>query len=167
MYGNLFDGATSKGNTYTNDFMIPHNLPHAVYYKCYNHEWEHNSKHDVDDEHVFRLVLLVLFLFCGRNGKIRESCWKLMAWPSLTSHFSASSSHRNRQFTLPLHSKPFSMHVWSSQSYSSASHSPVVAGCLRENNKNGRDKAPKNSRKSWAAKNWIPTFRTFIPKSCV
>lgn len=70
MYGNLFDGATSKRNTYTNDFMIPHNLPHAVYYKCYNHEREHDSKHRIDDVHVFRIVLLVLFLFCGRIVKI-------------------------------------------------------------------------------------------------
>lgn len=41
------------------------------------------------------------------------------------------------------------------------------AECLRENNKNGRDKAPKNGNKSWAEKNCIPTFSTFIPKSCV
>lgn len=50
--------------------MIPHNLSHAVYYKCYNHECEHDSEHDDDDKHVFRLVFLVLFLFAVENGKI-------------------------------------------------------------------------------------------------
>lgn len=42
--------------TYTNDFVISHNFPHAVYDKCYQHDCHHDSKYYSDDKNMLRLL---------------------------------------------------------------------------------------------------------------
>lgn len=109
--------------TYTNYFMIPHNLPRTIEYKCYDHDGEHHTKHYEDDIHLlvftcFILMIRMRKLSCyERLTRCSTNWWNLNM---LTLQFSSASSHRKRQFTSSLHFSSFFMQVWSSQSYSSS-----------------------------------------------
>jgi len=53
--------ACASTATYPNDFMVSYDLSHAVHEKSYQHARQDDSKHDDDDEDMFRL-LCVLWL---------------------------------------------------------------------------------------------------------
>lgn len=56
-------------NTHTNDFMISHNLPHAVDDKCYHHDGQHDTKYYNNDKNMLGLCFVDILLGTGKRKK--------------------------------------------------------------------------------------------------
>lgn len=54
-----FNKRSAHNSTYTNDFMIPHNLPHAIQGKCYDQDDHHDAEHYRDDDHTLALTVAI------------------------------------------------------------------------------------------------------------